>query len=152
MERVSNSKLARINQEEYAPFSTELKHVFLVGDLQKPCPHPFIRDERVEIIFCDYLPGDHGRRHWHEIVTEYEFVVAGEVGIFEIRSGETHWFGAGDFIVVPAGECVQRLVRERTMTVAIKVPSSAEKIHCDACARLCAYRVAAYKGTDGESK
>lgn len=150
MERRPNGKVTRIARSEYAHLAPELKHVFLVGNLQQPCPHPFVRDERVEVIVCNYLPGDDGLRHWHRTITEYEFVVEGEIGVFEIESGETHWFAPGDFVIVPAGKCVQRLVRRQTMTVAVKVPSAAEKVHCDACPRECAWRVEPYEGSECE--
>lgn len=143
-ERLPNGRVISIGKDEYVAHFAELKHVFLVGDLQKSCPHPFVRDERVEIIVCSYLPGDDGLRHWHQTVTEYELVLEGEIGVFEIATGETRWFAAGDFIVVPAGQCVQRIVRQATKTVAVKAPSSNEKIHCDECPRECAWRVEPY--------
>lgn len=135
--------MIRIARTEYEPF-TALKHLFLVGDLQRENPHPFVRDSRLELIVCFYQPGDNGLPHWHAEVTEYELVLEGEIGHRDSATGETHWFGPGDLRALPPGDCVQRLVRTATRTVAIKVPSSAEKIHCAACPRQCAVRLAPY--------
>jgi len=139
--------MTRIAREEYEPFRA-LKHLFIVGDLQRPNPHPFVRDARLELILCFYGAGDDGVPHWHAEVTEYELVLEGEVGHRDIATGETRWSGPGDVSVIAPGECVQRLVRTATRTVAVKVPSSAEKVHCGACARECGARLASYAGED----
>ena len=148
MERHPNGRVTRIGATEYASVLGDLKHVFLVGDLQKPSPHPFVRDDRLEVIVCSYQAGDDGLYHWHREVTEYELVTEGEVGYFEVGNGETHWFNMGDFIVIPAGVCVRRLVCQSAKTVAMKVPSSAEKVHCGQCRRVCAWRVEPYRGSE----
>lgn len=132
--------MSRLARAEYEPFKS-LRHLFLVGDLQRRNPHPFVRDSRLELILCFYNPGDDGRPHWHPEVTEYEFVLEGEIGYLNTATGETEWFTAGDLRCLPAGICVKRMVRRATRTLAIKVPSNAEKIHCAECSRACARRV-----------
>jgi quercetin dioxygenase-like cupin family protein len=146
MERPLTGGVIRIGHAEYAEVLPELKHVFLVGDLQRPTPHPFIRDQRVELIVVSYEAGDEGRHHWHPDVTEYEIVLEGEIGYFEVATGETHWFGAGDLVAIPAGACVKRLVRRSARGVTLKVPSAARKVHCYCCARECAWRVEPFSG------
>ena len=94
MERPLGSGVVRIARGEYAGVLPEDKHVFLVGDLQRPTRYPFIRDSRVELVLVSYEPGDDGTYHWHETVTEYELVVEGEIGYLEVATGATHWFGA----------------------------------------------------------
>lgn len=145
MERDPHNSVGRIGKHEYVNAFAELQHVFLVGNLQRPCPHPFIRDERVEVIVCSYQPGDDGLLHWHRNITEYELVIEGEIGVFEVDSGQTHWFAAWDFIVIPAGTCVQRIVRQATKTVTVKVPSANDKVHCAGCRRECGRRVEPYR-------
>lgn len=130
-----------ISASAYSERQTGDKHVFLAGNLQRPQATPFLRDERLEWIVCRYEPGDDGLPHWHAEVTEYETVTSGEVGYFEIATERTHWFREGDFFRIPSGVCVRRLVRERSSTIAIKVPSSAEKIHCAECSRECRHRL-----------
>jgi hypothetical protein len=144
MERKLADEVVRIAGAEYAGALPAEKHVFLVGNLQRPTSYPFIRDERVELVLVCYEPGDDGRFHWHPDVTEYELVVEGEIGYFEVASGETHWFVAGDLIAIPARTCVRRLVRRPARGVTLKVPSGATKIHCDRCARECVWRVAPF--------
>ena len=111
MERRLAGDVVRIGGAEYAGALPADRHVFLVGNLQQPTTYPFIRDERVEVVLVSYRAGDDGRYHWHPDVTEYELVVEGEIGYFEVASGVTHWFGAGDFVAIPAGACVKRMVR-----------------------------------------
>lgn len=132
-----------IRREEYAPFADQ-KHLFLAGDLARPNPHPFFRDGRLEWIHCFYESGDDGVPHWHPEVTEYEVVIEGEIGYFEIATGETHWFREGDFSVIPAGACVKRIVREHARTIAVKIPSKPERVVCACCPRPCAWRIAPY--------
>jgi quercetin dioxygenase-like cupin family protein len=132
--------LVRIAREEYADALPHDRHVFLVGDLRRPTAYPFIRDERVELVLVAYGPGDDGRAHWHERVTEYELVLEGEIGYLEIATGETHWFTAGDLVAIPPGACVRRRVRGPARGVTVKVPSLAAKVHCDGCPRECAWR------------
>ena len=140
-----DGRLAVIRSDEYLPFAGE-KHVFLAGDLRRPNPHPFVRDTRLEWIMCFYEQGDHGIPHWHAEVTEYEAILEGEIGYLEAATGETQWLRTGDFSTVPAGVCVRRIVRERSRTVAVKVPSTAERVVCTGCPRVCASRIAPYLG------
>jgi len=135
--------MKRIARVEYESFAA-LKHLFLVGNLQRQNPHPFVRDRRLELILCFYDPGDDGLPHWHAEVTEYELVLEGDIGHRDTVTGETYWFGPGDLRVLEPGACVQRIVRAPTRTVAIKVPSNAEKVHCGECPRECAARLAPY--------
>jgi len=133
--------LREIRRAEYEPF-TALKHLFLVGDLKRENPHPFVRDARLELLLCFYQPGDDGLPHWHRDVTEYEIVIEGEVGHEDVGTGETKWFGPGDLRVLPPGICTRRIIRVPARTVAIKVPSTSEKVFCLGCSRQCAARVA----------
>jgi quercetin dioxygenase-like cupin family protein len=144
-EQQTRKRVGIIRRDEYSPFE-DRKHVFLTGDLQRPNPHAFVRDPRLEWILCFYEPGDDGLPHWHSEVTEYETVLEGEIGYFEAATGETNWFRAGDFSVIPAGVCVTRVVRERSRTVAVKVPSSGERVVCTGCPRECAWRISPYLG------
>jgi hypothetical protein len=141
MDQPAATPVRRIARGEYEPFA-DLRHLFLVGDLKRPNPHPFVRDARLELILCYYQPGDNGLHHWHSEVTEYELVLEGEIGHFDVATGETQWFGPGDLRILPPGVCIQRRIRTAARTVAIKVPSSAEKVHCRDCPRDCASRVA----------
>jgi quercetin dioxygenase-like cupin family protein len=142
-EREPCQRVAAIRREEYAPFEHQ-KHVFLTGDLQRPNSHPFFRDTRLEWIMCFYEPGDDGLPHWHQDVTEYETVLEGEIGYFEAATGETKWFREGDFIAIPAGVCVKRMVRERARTLAVKVPSNAQRATCSCCQRECTSRISPF--------
>jgi len=144
MERALGGRVTRIAAGEYEGAAEDQQHVFLVGNLEKPTTHPFVRDPRLEIIVCRYGPGDDGRYHWHPEVTEYELVTQGEVGYVEVSSGETRWFEAGDLSIIPPGVCTRRIARTGATTMAVKVPSSAEKIHCSACPRECGHRLEPY--------
>lgn len=134
-----------IRRESWQPHAAGLKHVFLVGDLQRAVPHPFLRRSDAEIIWCEYNAGDDGRPHWHATVDEIEVVLKGEVGYRDIGSEEVFWFREGDLVNVPRGVCVERFVREPARTLAIKLPSRAEKVHCGECRRACAQRREAFR-------
>ena len=146
MERVATSGMSAIHPAEYVPHFAGAKHLFLAGDLRLPNPHPFFRDPRVEIIACKYGAGDGGRFHWHAVVTEYEYVLEGSVSYVEAATGLLQRFGPGDLTLIPAGVCVRRIVDEPCRTLALKLPSSAEKIHCRDCGRQCPSRQEPFEG------
>ena len=134
-------KLRIIRKEDYEPFATALKHVYLTGDLQRPPPNPFARDGRVEMVLCFYEEGDDAPFHWHSEVTEYDLVIEGELAFVNAADGETLSYGPGDLCVIPAGTCINRLVRRPARTVTMKVPSlSHDKVECPDCERDCAFR------------
>lgn len=131
----------RIAFDSYGPHLEEIQHLFLVGDLRLPTPHPFFRDSRVEMILATYDAGDDGQFHWHREVTEYEMILEGTIGYQHASDGRTILFGPGDLSLVAEGECVRRLVPARSRTLAIKVPSRpGDKVHCDQCGRDCTFR------------
>lgn len=134
-----------VRRRDWEPAAAGHPHLFFTGDLRQPNPIPFVRDSRAEFIACTYSPGDDGRYHWHAQVTEYELILEGRVGYAEAASGTLHWFGAGDFLSIPPGVCVQRRVPGRARTVAVKIPSTPEKVHCPDCPRECAARVEPYQ-------
>ena len=139
--------VSRIARDDYFLHSRELQHVFLTGDLRKSTPHPFFRDERVEFIYCDYQAGDDGEFHWHHDITEYQIVVSGAFGHLDAASGETVWCGAGDVSTTPAGICTKRIIRDDTVTIALKIPSiPGDKVFCADCARVCDYRQQEFQG------
>lgn len=135
-----------IAKSAYWDHLPELKHVFLTGNLRLPTPYPFVRDDRLEILVCKYETGDVGLHHWHDAVTEYEWVVEGELGYFDVAKNETYWFNQGDLVIIPPRVCVRRLLRRHAITIAIKVPSLSEKVHCPECDRECSHRTHPYKG------
>lgn len=133
---VSDDAPTKISREQYSPHLSALQHLFLVGDLRKPTPHPFVRDDRLELILCEYGAGDDGLFHLHEAVTEYEYVLEGRIGYTDAATGRTEWFDTGDFSIITAGTCVKRLVPVPARTLAVKVPSvPGDKIHCAECNR-----------------
>ena len=141
MQKISTGGLDKIAETEYGSCFGALQHVFLVGNLQRPCPHPFFRDPRLEVILCRYEAGDHGQFHWHPEVTEYEYVLEGSLTYREAATGNTTVFQAGDLATVPAGVCVERTIEQTCRTLAIKVPSNHVKLHCRDCGRVCTHRV-----------
>src|SRR5579863_1436385 len=140
MERSEQAGLNCIRAAEYGPFAGELQHIFLAGDLAQPCPHPFFRDERLEILVCEYEAGENGCFHWHSGITEYEFVMEGSLAYQDAATGRVGRFRAGDLVMVFAGVCVRRLMDEPCRTLAIKVPSDHGKIQCRQCPRDCCQR------------
>jgi quercetin dioxygenase-like cupin family protein len=146
MERRRAAGMTRIGAGEYRAELPAEKHVFLVGDLKRPTTYPFLRDDRLEVVMVAYDAGDDGRYHWHPAVTEYGLVIHGEIGYREAASGAVRWFQVGDFFEIPAGVCVQRVIRTPARGLTIKVPSVSTKIHCEACERACDARTAAFVG------
>lgn len=118
-----------------------VRHAHLVGDLRRPAPHPFFRDEQVELIATCYQAGDDGIFHWHRHVTEYEMLLEGRIGYLDATSGAITWMAPGDLHRVVQGRCVRRLVPMSSRTLAVKAPSVGDdKVHCPDCDRPCPRR------------
>jgi len=141
MERSAQAGINSIRAEEYVPCAGQLQHVFLTGNLSRPCPHPFFRDPRLEILVREYNMGDHGYFHWHAGIMEYDFVLDGSIRYHEAATSVRHTFRAGDLLTVPPETCVRRLVEEPCRTLAIKLPSSEGRVQCHQCCRECRHRV-----------
>lgn len=124
-------RMIKIPKKEYE--NLELKHIFLAGELQRKVPHRFIKDNRLEFILCRYNEGDHGEYHRHPYIDEYEIVIDGKMGYKSAFTGEYLQFEKGDFIHIPAGLCVRRIVIRKSQTLTIKVPSRDDKITCNIC-------------------
>ena len=107
MQREATGSLAKIAAAEYASHFQTLPHIFLVGNLQRACPHPFFRDSRLEVILCQYEAGSHGQFHWHPTVTEYEYVIEGSLTYHEAETGNVTIFRTGDLATVPVERCVE---------------------------------------------
>lgn len=144
MELRKADRVLAIRRDEYAGAWKAQRHVFLVGDLRRDPPHPFVRDGRMELLLTSYGPGDDGEFHWHPEVTEYEYVIEGEIGTLEVVTGQTRWINAGGLLVVPQGICVRRMVRVPVRTLAVKVPSDVRKVRCGQCTRSCTWRTAPF--------
>lgn len=145
MERIPTHGMNVISSAEYVPQFAAAKHLFLAGDLRQPNPHPFFRDPRLEIIACKYEAGDGGLFHWHACVTEYEYVLEGSISYLEAATGLLHRYEPGDLTLIPSGVCVRRIVDESCRTLALKIPSNAEKVHCGQCSRECPSRQEAFQ-------
>jgi mannose-6-phosphate isomerase-like protein (cupin superfamily) len=145
MQKISTGGLDKIAEVEYGSCFGALQHIFLVGNLQRPCPHPFFRDQRLEVAACQYQSGDHGQFHWHPEVTEYEYVLEGSLAYREAETGNITVFQAGDLATVPAKACVKRIVEGPCRTLVVKVPSHDVKIHCQDCSRECMQRTEPFK-------
>lgn len=52
----------------------------------------------------------------------------------------------GDLTLIPAGVCVRRIVERSCRTLALKTPSSAEKVHCRQRNRDCPSRQKPFEG------
>ncbi len=140
-----NLNLEKIAAADYNACFGSLQHIFLIGNLKRPCPHPFFRDPRIEMIVCEYRAGDNGLFHWHPAVTEYEYILEGSIAYQEADTGKTTTFHAGDLATVPPGVCVQRIVTEPARALAIKIPSNDAKTHCAQCTRDCPSRLEPYQ-------
>jgi len=131
----------RINKLEYEKYASSLQHIFLTGNLQQESLHPFFYDDRVELIYCHYQPGDDGSFHWHEAITEYQIVISGAFGVQLADTEEKEWFLPGDVSRIRSGMCVKRIIETETITIAIKVPSiPGDKVQCESCNRNCRSR------------
>lgn len=145
-ERHPDAVVGRISGDSYLPHTDNLSHIFLTGGLADPSPHPYFEDGRLELIYCKYCPGDNGKFHWHDAITEYQIVISGAYGVREAASGKTTWFGPGDVSAIPPGVCIERLIDADTITIAVKVPSvPGDKIHCAECARACHSRQESFR-------
>lgn len=69
-----------------------------------------------EIAVKSYEKGDHERKHYHKIATEYTVVVKGKIKMFD------NVYKEGDIIVVEPGEATAFEALEDSINVVVKIP------------------------------
>lgn len=141
MQKFSPENLLHVTSAEITAYTEAFKHLYLVGNLQKPVPHPYVVDQRLEFVLCNYESGDQGIRHWHRELTEYTFVIQGRLSYMDIVSEQVYDLESGDFFVIPAGQCMSLTIDRPTTALTIKVPSILDKVYCTQCSRVCKARL-----------
>lgn len=134
-----------IRGDDYGGLANELPHIYLVGNLQRAVPHPFFRDDRLEIVRATYPTQMIHQRHWHQTLTEYTFLLSGRVEILLIPQGHIYTAKAGDLVKISPTQCIQLTTLTPLETLTVKVPSQHDKILCAACSRPCSYRLTPYQ-------
>src|SRR5690625_6065016 len=74
---------------------------YLVGNLARPQNLQHIFDKDVEIGISDYEETSLDQPHFHPCISEYQYILKGEVVVFDLDNMEAFQLNEVDFYVVP---------------------------------------------------
>lgn len=69
-----------------------------------------------------------GIPHYHPIVTEYQYVIAGAADVLETDTKRVHRFRQGDFFVIYPNTHYQMLIKPHSRVLFVKCPGANEKM------------------------
>ena len=79
-----------------------------------------------EVAVKTYSKGDHEKKHFHKVATEYTVIVKGTVKMFEKEYSE------GDIVVVEPGDATDFTALTEAVNVVVKIPgANNDKYECE---------------------
>jgi len=118
-----------IPQEEIdAALKDEGVSQYLTGNLKRPQALKAIPDDDVEAAISEtFAEPETGLKHFHPIVTEYQYVLEGSIDVLEIASGVKHHFKKGDFFIIYPHTEYQTTIAPRSKILFFKYPGMNDK-------------------------
>ncbi len=95
------NKVTTINSKQIEASLKKSDREYLVGDLMKEQMLTHVFDKEVEIGISDYQEDMMEDPHIHPIISEYQYVLSGEIIIFDLDNRESYVLSKGDFYAVP---------------------------------------------------
>lgn len=101
---------------------------YLTGDLKRPQALNAIFDGEVEVAISETFGEPYsGLKHFHPVVTEYQYVLKGAIDVIEIEKGAKHHFAKGDFFVIYPHTAYQTIIAPNTRILFFKHPGMDDK-------------------------
>lgn len=100
---------------------------YLVGNLTRPQDLQHIVDEDVEIGISDYEKSNVDQPHFHPCISEYQYILKGEIVVFDLENMESYELSAGDFYAVPKGNRRIQLSKANSRILFVKNTSMDDK-------------------------
>jgi len=101
---------------------------YLVGNLKRPQPLRAIPDDHIEIGISESKGEDSvDLKHFHPIVTEYQYVLEGTLDLKELDAGIVHHLVKGDFFIIYPNTKYQGVLHPHSKVLFIKYPGMNDK-------------------------
>lgn len=101
---------------------------YLTGNLKRPQALGAIPDDEVEVAISEtFFEPEAGLRHYHPLVTEYQYVIEGSVDVIEIDKGVKHHFKKGDFFIIYPQTKYQTIIAPNSRILFFKHPGMNDK-------------------------
>ncbi len=122
------SGFEKIDGAEIEKYSAIHESNYLCGDLKLPQELAHLHDENVEIGLCYYKDFSAKKAHYHTEVTEYQYVLCGEVKYLDIANNTEHTYRKGDFYIIRPNTHYIEKVSPDSKVFFIKSPGKNDKI------------------------
>src|SRR5690625_3046393 len=106
---------------------TKSDHEYLVGNFSRHQKIKHIIDEDVEIGISDYDKTNLDKPHFHPCISEYQYILKGEVIVFNLENMEHYHLREGDFYAVPKGNRRVQLSKANSRILFVKNTSMDDK-------------------------
>jgi len=100
---------------------------YLVGNLSKKQNLRHIFDKDVEIGISDYQKETIDKPHFHTCISEYQYILKGEIILFDIDNRKSYQLSEGDFYAVPKGNLHVQISKENSRILFVKNKSINDK-------------------------
>lgn len=95
------NKVTLIDSQEIEASLKKSDREYLVGNLAKEQNLNHVFDEDVEIGISDYQKDTLEEPHCHPIISEYQYILSGEIILFDLDNKKSYPLSKGDFYAVP---------------------------------------------------
>ena len=99
--RIYKNEVAVLSAEEIKEAFQDTFRQYVQGNLKKEQKLSYVYSERTEIGISDYDSFCHDEPHYHDVVTETNYVISGKVGIYMLDTGEEYVVEAGGVFSFP---------------------------------------------------
>jgi len=100
---------------------------YLVGNLSRPQNLQHIFDADVEIGISDYEETNLDKPHFHPCLSEYQYILKGEIVVFDLEHKKSYQLKEGDFYAVPKGNRRIQLSKANSRILFVKNKSMDDK-------------------------
>lgn len=100
---------------------------YLMGSLSRPQPLAHLDDQELEVGISTYPHDKVDSAHMHPIAREYQLMLAGQLEILDLGSGEVTRIQQGDFYVIERGTAYVQKVWAGTRVLFFKFPGVNDK-------------------------
>lgn len=120
-------KFVKILNNEISESLKGVRRQYLAGNLKIPQVIEHIHTADLEIGISKYEVYTEEQPHYHNVATEYQYMISGMTEYLDTDTGEIHTFRKGDFYAIFSGTTYAQKCKAGTEILFIKFPSINDK-------------------------
>lgn len=121
------SKLTLIKAKDIERGLRKSTREYLVGNLSQPQILEHVSDPNVEIGISDYQKDTLDKPHFHPVIAEYQYILEGEIILFDLDNLLYYHLAKGDFYAIPKGVKHVQLSKKDSRILFVKNKSINDK-------------------------